>query len=254
MALEFESSWAADSNGWAGPLTGMRAEGAFWAVVPAAGAGRRMGAELPKQYLPLLGRPVIAHVLDALAAHARVRGIVAVLAEDDRWWAGVGYRNDKLLAIAPGGETRALSVASGIAALLSHAGPQDWVLVHDAARACVPRADLDALMDAAADDHGALLAVPIHDTVKRADAAGRVTGTVDRRHLWRALTPQCFPIRILAEALAQAQAAGVEVTDEAMAMERAGYRPQLVAGSAQNIKITVPADLALAEYYLKTGS
>lgn len=231
-------------------MTGLKAADALWAVVPAAGSGRRMGAEKPKQYLPLAGRPVITHVLDRLASHPRVSGIVVVLAEDDDWWPALDYRHDKLLPGAPGGETRAQSVANGLDALRSCAGPDDWVLVHDAARPCVPREDLDALLRAAADGHGALLALPIHDTVKRADAAGRVVGTVDRRHLWRALTPQLFRIEALSKALAEAHAAGVEVTDEAMAMERAGYRPHLVAGSGENIKITVPADLALAEYYL----
>jgi 2-C-methyl-D-erythritol 4-phosphate cytidylyltransferase len=226
----------------------------LWAVVPAAGSGRRMGAELPKQYLPLAGRPVITHVLDRLASYPRVRGVLAVLAEDDCWWPKLGYRHDKLLPVAPGGATRAHSVANGLTALRDRAGPNDWVLVHDAARPCVSHEDLDALVRAAVDDHGALLALPIHDTVKRADPAGRVMGTVDRRHLWRALTPQLFPIAILSEALAQAQAAGAEVTDEAMAMERAGYRPHLVAGSSENIKVTIPADLALAEFYLGVAS
>jgi 2-C-methyl-D-erythritol 4-phosphate cytidylyltransferase len=235
-------------------VTGLTQSDGLWAVIPAAGSGRRMGAATPKQYLPLAGRTVIEHVLDRLAAHPRVAGIVVVLAEDDGWWPALGYRNAKLLPPAPGGATRAQSVANGLTALLGHARPEDWVLVHDAARPCVTRADLDALIAAAVDDHGALLALPVHDTVKRADAAGRVTGTVDRRHLWRALTPQLAPIRILADALEQARAAGVEVTDEAMAMERAGFRPHLVAGGGENIKITVPADLALAEYYLRVAN
>lgn len=235
-------------------MTGLGAGNALWAVVPGAGSGQRMAAELPKQYLSLAGRPVITHVLDRLVSHPRVRGVVVAVAEDDRWWPRLEYRHAKLLPAARGGATRARSVAGGLAAIAGLSAPGDWVLVHDAARPCVTREELDALLCAAIDEHGALLALPIHDTVKRADAAGRVVGTVERRHLWRALTPQLFPIHVLADALARAHEAGVEVTDEAMAMERAGYHPHLVAGSAANIKITVPADLALAEYHLKVAS
>ncbi len=224
----------------------------FWAVVPAAGIGRRMGAATPKQYLELAGRALIAHAVGCLAGHPQIAAVVVALAAGDRWWPRVREAEGLAAIETTGGATRADSVLAGLAALAGHADPEDWVLVHDAARPCLRGDDLERLIAAGAGHpDGALLAIPVRDTVKRADPAGRVVATVERSGLWRAQTPQMFRLGALREALAAALAAGHTVTDEAQAMERAGAAPLLVEGCAENIKVTTPADLALAELYLR---
>ena len=224
-----------------------------WAVVPAAGAGKRMGSATPKQYLPLLGRPIIAHTLMALLQHPRIDGaLVVVDPEDDRWPAvAAELETAKPLLHAVGGAERCHSVSNGLDALRDRAAPSDWVLVHDAARPCLTAEDLDRLLAGLADDPvGGLLATPVRDTLKWADLAGRVAMTVDRSRLWHALTPQMFRLDPLRAALRSALARGLLVTDEAAAMEAAGFAPRLVEGRADNIKITRPEDLALAEFFL----
>jgi len=223
-----------------------------WAVVPAAGGGVRMRADRPKQYLPLLGRPILLHTLERLGSYPRLRGMLVGIAPDDAYWPTLSGSIPKLLGTCAGGTTRAETVLSGLRALAAHAAPDDWVLVHDAARPCVRHADIDALLAAVAGHaDGGLLAVPVGDTVKRADHNGCVEQTVSRAGLWRALTPQAFRLGALTVALENAQRAGIEITDEAAAMEYSGARPRLVRGHADNIKITVPEDLALAELYLR---
>jgi len=223
-----------------------------WVVVPAAGIGARMGAALPKQYLPLAGETVLACTLRRLAQHPGVSGLMVVLAADDPHWPGGFAIEGKPLLTAVGGAERSDSVLAGLRALPDSVGAQDLVLVHDAARPCLRYEDLSRLL-AAAGAHavGALLAAPVADTLKRADAFGRCTATVPRADLWRALTPQAFRRADLVRALETAQRDGVQVTDEASAFERLGMLPQLVEGSADNIKITTPADLALAEFLLQ---
>lgn len=229
-----------------------RTETGYWALVPAAGIGARMGADRPKQYLPLLGRPLIAHTLERLCTHPRLRGVLLGLAPNDPYWPALSIAFPRFLGAFEGGAERAATVLNGLKALAAHARPDDWVLVHDAVRPCVRHSDIDALIDAAsvcAD--GGLLGILITDTIKRADSEARVTETVVREGLWRALTPQMFRIERLTQALQSALTAGMTVTDEAAAIERAGGRPLLVAGHADNLKVTLPADLALAELYLK---
>ncbi len=223
-----------------------------WAVVPAAGGGARMRADRPKQYLPLLGRPILLHTLERLGSYPPLRGVLVGIAPDDVYWPTLPGPIPKLLGTCPGGATRADTVLNGLRALAGHATPDDWVLVHDAARPCVRHADINTLLAAIAGHaNGGLLAVPVGDTVKRADHNGCVEETVSRAGLWRALTPQVFRLGALTLALENAQRAGVEITDEAAAMEYSGARPRLVRGHADNIKITVPEDLALAELYLR---
>lgn len=228
----------------------------YWAIVPAAGAGRRMGSAIPKQYLPLAGQSVIAHTLDTLLHHPRLTGVVVAISAGDEWWPEVaaGRVTDKPLLVVTGGAERGHSVLNGLEALREQAHPEDWVLVHDAVRPCLNVADLDRLLTELADDPvGGLLAVPVQDTLKQADATGRVAATVDRSSLWRALTPQMFRLGLLHDALQEALARGLRVTDEATAMEAAGFAPRLVEGRADNLKITRPEDLALAEFYLTRG-
>lgn len=221
-----------------------------WAVVPAGGSGQRFGAARPKQYLEIAGRAVIAHTLDRLCSHERIRGVMVGIAADDPWWPV--FSHPKLIGIATAGARRSDTVRNLLRALLGRASPGDWVMVHDAVRPCVRHEDLDALIAGAARcGDGALLALPVTDTVKQAGEDNRVERTVQRDRLWRAMTPQLFRIDALGEALELAVDEGAEVTDEAAAMERAGRRPMLVAGHADNLKITLPADLAMAELLLE---
>lgn len=226
----------------------------IWAVVPAAGVGARMRSAVPKQYLALAGRPVILHTLERLCTHTRVQGVLVGLAAGDSRWADCAAacgRLPRFLGTYLGGETRGHTVLNGLKVLSLHARADDWVLVHDAVRPCVRHADIDKLVDTVlAGEQGGLLALPVTDTVKRAGEDGRVLETVAREGLWRALTPQLFRLGQLSAALEQALAGGHEITDEAAAMEAAGFRPRLVAGSPDNVKITLPADIALAELYL----
>jgi 2-C-methyl-D-erythritol 4-phosphate cytidylyltransferase len=211
-----------------------------------------MGAGLPKQYLQLLGRAVIAHALDRLAGHPRIAGSVVVLAREDRYWDALAPAPLPRPRRVDGGAERHHSVLNGLEALVNDAAADDWVLVHDAARPCVRREDVDRLMDVLADHPvGGLLGLPVRDTMKRADADGGVRETVSREGLWHALTPQMFRFGLLRSALREAVAGGRLVTDEAQAMELAGHTPRIVEGSPDNIKVTHPRDLALAELFLR---
>ncbi len=222
-----------------------------WAVVPAAGSGRRFGGEIPKQYLALAGRSVIEHSLRAVLDHDDVDGVVVVLAADDPHWPGWRELGGKPVLACTGGAERADSVLAGVQALPATLDDEQWVLVHDAARPCLAPDDLHRLLSVGKGDPvGALLAAPVRDTLKRADPLGRSRATEPRDGMWRALTPQLFRRGGLARALRAAAHAGVRVTDEAMAMERLGLSPRLVEGSEDNLKVTTPADLARAEFIL----
>lgn len=229
----------------------------YWALLPAAGAGKRMGSAVPKQYLPLAGRPVIVHTLEIFLRHPRIAGLVVVTGAEDEWWSTVATHlvPTKPLWMAEGGAERRHSVLNGLEILRQHAHPDDWVLVHDAARPCLSTADLDRLLEQLANDPvGGLLAVPVRDTLKQANELKRVATTVDRSQLWHALTPQMFRLDLLHESLSAALARDLPVTDEAAALEAAGFAPRLVEGRADNLKITRPEDLALAEFYLTHGT
>lgn len=223
----------------------------YWAVVPAAGVGSRMASDIPKQYLTLNNRKVIEHTLEALLSHAAIKGAVVAIGDDDEYWQDVTIATDKPVWKARGGIERCHSVLNALELLSEHAGIHDWVLVHDAARPCLRHADIDLLIRELKDyTAGGLLAVPVRDTMKRADGAGNVDYTEEREGLWHALTPQMFHLKTLIDALQRAIAAGTAVTDEASAMENVGLRPRLVEGHADNIKITRPEDLQLAAFYL----
>jgi 2-C-methyl-D-erythritol 4-phosphate cytidylyltransferase len=211
-----------------------------------------MRAARPKQYLPLLGRAMLLHTLERLGRYPRLRGLVVGIAADDAYWPTLATEIPNLLNTYVGGAERAQTVLNGLRALETYAAPNDWVLVHDAARPCVRHADIDSLLAAVAGHaDGGLLAVPLSDTVKRADHNGCSEETVPRAGLWRAMTPQVFRLAALRDGLESAIRAGVEITDEASAMEYSGARPRLVHGHADNIKVTVPEDLALAELFLR---
>ncbi len=227
----------------------------FWAVVPAAGAGKRMASEVPKQYLPLHGQRVIEHTLDRLLSEPRIEAVYVALSPNDAWWVSTVHANTPRVIRINGGAERCHSVLNALDLLQHKADPQDWVLVHDAARPCLSREDLERLICMLENDPvGGLLGVPVHDTMKRVDESGRVETSVPRDRLWHAYTPQMFRLEALGAALRAALEQGLLVTDDASAMELAGYQPTMVEGDSDNIKITRPADLALAEFYLARQS
>lgn len=226
----------------------------FWTVIPAAGVGSRMRADRPKQYLQLAGRTIIEHTLDCFLDHPRLQGLVVSLACDDPYWPDLHCANDPRVQRANGGNERADSVLAGLRRLSElGARDEDWVLVHDAARPNLSRIDLDRLLAELADDPvGGLLAVPARDTLKRAGGNGRVHETIDRSVIWQAFTPQMFRLGALRDALAGALEAGAAITDEASALEWAGYSPRLIEGRADNLKITRPEDLQWLEQRWKS--
>ncbi|TKB49213.1 2-C-methyl-D-erythritol 4-phosphate cytidylyltransferase [Ferrimonas sediminicola] len=219
----------------------------LYAVVPAAGVGKRMGAEIPKQYLPLNGRPILSHTLGRLLDHPRVGQVVVALGEEDGYFDALPESGHPRLKRVPGGRERADSVLSALNQIEDDCA---WVMVHDAARPCLSHADIDRLL-AQSGDQGGILAAPVRDTMKRAGADGTIDHTVARQGLWHALTPQLFPVAALRDALTRGLADGAEITDEASAMERLGWRPALVEGSPANIKVTHPDDLRIAGLLIK---
>jgi 2-C-methyl-D-erythritol 4-phosphate cytidylyltransferase len=224
----------------------------LWAILPAAGVGRRMGSTVPKQYLELAGRAVIEHALDLFVSHARIAGVVVALGVEDGYWEATAYAAHPRVRRAPGGAERCHSVLNALAALDGQADADDWVLVHDAARPCLRVDDLDRLIDGLLDDAvGGLLGIPVRDTMKRAGTGERIDTTVDRSSLWHAYTPQMFRLGLLRRALHEALEAGDLVTDDASAIERLGLAPRLIEGHADNIKITRAEDLPLAHFYLQ---
>ncbi len=225
---------------------------AYFALVPAAGGGSRMGAARPKQYLPLLGKPLIRHALETLCAVPRIAKVYVVLAADDDEWERHDWSalSGRLAVLRCGGATRAESVTNGLKAMAASVDADDWVLVHDAARACLTTAQVERLIaEVGEDEAGGILAVPVADTLKRATGVvgdTRIEATVPREDLWQAQTPQMFRHALLMDALEFAPA----VTDEASAVEALGLRPKLVAADATNLKVTYPLDLHLAEWIL----
>lgn len=221
----------------------------YFALIPAAGGGARMAASCPKQYLPLAGKPMIRHTVEALCAVTTIDRVCVVLAPDDVFWDGYDWIDlaTRVSILRCGGETRAESVTNGLRAMRDMAQADDWILVHDAARCCLARTHIENLIDEVGEDPvGGLLAVPLADTLKRAQEGGRVGSTVPREGLWQAQTPQMFRYGLLLDALEYAPA----VTDEASAIEALGLHPRLVAADATNLKVTYPLDLQLAEWIL----
>lgn len=220
-----------------------------FALLPAAGVGARMGAEHPKQYLDIHGKPMIWHAIRAFESHPDVDRIYVVISPEDGWWACYDWSGfGKLTVLRRGGATRAESVLNGLAAIAGEVKAKDWVLVHDAARPCLTRALLDKLLAELADDPvGGILAAPVADTLKREGQGGRIAETVPRAGLWGAQTPQMFRHGMLREAL---EKAGNQVTDEASALEFIGHAPRLVESDPGNLKVTYPRDLDLARLLL----
>ncbi|MFK3697102.1 2-C-methyl-D-erythritol 4-phosphate cytidylyltransferase [Serratia bockelmannii] len=218
------------------------------AVLPAAGIGSRMQAECPKQYLTIGQHSIVEHAIHALLRHPRIERVIVAISPEDRQFERLPIAQDPRVTVTQGGKQRADSVMAG----LKLAGDADWVLVHDAARPCLHADDLERLLAITTHSKiGGILAAPVRDTMKRAEP-GRdtIAHTVERQDLWHALTPQLFPLPLLKQCLQRALDEGANVTDEASALEYCGYHPQLIAGRADNIKVTRPEDLALAAFYL----
>ncbi len=222
----------------------------FWAIVPAAGVGKRMNADRPKQYLELAGKTVIEHTLTRLL-QAKVFSAVAVaISTEDPYWPDLAISNHTNIITAPGGKERADSVLSALKAIREQAADKDWVLVHDAARPCITCSDIHQLIEKLGDDEvGGILALSSHDTLKNVEGCN-ILSTLDRSHIWRALTPQMFRYGMLKTALQESQGNSA-ITDEASALEIKGLQPKIVEGRPDNIKITRPEDLALAQFYLE---
>lgn len=222
------------------------------ALIPAAGLSVRFGGTTLKQYAHLLGKPVIAHSIEAVCQHHAVAAVTVALAKDDGIYDELIRPHYPEVNTVTGGDSRAQTVLNGLRFIRSRHSECHWVLVHDAARPCLSYASLDALVQQRSHEQcGAILAVPVSDTLKLSDGSGRIEATVDRAGLWAAQTPQLFPLNTLLEHLQAAVIFGPPPTDEAEAMERGGFHPVLVQGSSDNIKITGPEDLALAESILK---
>ena len=227
----------------------------IWAILPAAGTGQRMAATIPKQYLELNGLAVIEHSLKLLSSLPLLTQITVVVHPDDKYWAEIelGCFDSEIVTII-GGDERGQSVMNGLRSL--DAGPDDWVLVHDAVRPCASLSDINRLIKEIITPNalycGGILATPISDTIKRVNQANEIERTVERDRLWSALTPQLFLFRQLIEAMESAITQGLLITDEASAMEHFGYPVKVVQGNSHNIKITHQADLALAEMILKS--
>ena len=222
-----------------------------WVVVPAAGVGARMGADCPKQYLPLQGKPLIEHTLERLLALPGIERVLVAVSSTDAYWPELDCSRHGAVETVVGGAERSDSVARALEALVGRAQAHDWVLVHDAARPCVTVANISVMFDCLGDHPiGGILGVPVADTLKRVCDDNAIETTVDRHQLWQAQTPQLFRFEKLRQALARAQAAGFRVTDEASALEHAGDQPLMIEGRSDNLKITRPADLALAQWIL----
>ncbi len=230
----------------------MSTEPRYWGVIPASGVGQRMGGELPKQYLTLFDKTLLQHTIERMISHPRIAGVVVAVAQHDEHWRSFENSFGDSVTWVTGGAERYHSVLNALQALSQFAALDDWALVHDAARPCLRAGDIDHLIDEAKTGIGGILAVPVSDTMKRANSDGDITETVNREGLWRALTPQMFRIGLLIDAIEHAMTQDFPITDEASAVESLGHAPKVVAGHPDNIKITIPQDLELAHLYLQT--
>jgi 2-C-methyl-D-erythritol 4-phosphate cytidylyltransferase len=225
----------------------------IWVIIPAAGVGKRMDSDIPKQYLVLNEKAVIEHTLDVFDKHELISEIVVAVSKGDEYWSSLEIKSSKKNHKVNGGKERCDSVLNALKYLEGKAQDNDWVLVHDAARPCLRNEDLTLLIDTLQEHEvGGILAVPVRDTMKRSnDNSNNIKETVDRDGLWHALTPQMFRFKLLKDALETSLNKNEVITDEASAIELAGYQPELIEGHADNLKITRPEDLALAAFFLR---
>lgn len=221
----------------------------YWVIIPAAGSGSRMQSDIPKQYLEILGKTIIEHTISVFLGSEKIQQVMVCLPAEDTVFSNLGVAQSPKVSTTQGGSSRAESVFNGLQAL--SADEQDWVLVHDAARPCFSSELLETLLTELVEDEvGGIVAVPAKDTLKLADPDNRINSTVDRSTIWQAQTPQMFRYHLLKESLGLALSQSVEITDEASAIEWAGYQPKLIEGDARNLKVTTSEDLALVEFLL----
>jgi 2-C-methyl-D-erythritol 4-phosphate cytidylyltransferase len=224
----------------------------YWFVIPAAGIGARMNANKPKQYLLLADKTILEHTLQRILTMPNLSGIVVAISKEDVYWKSLSVSQNPLVHIVNGGEERAHSVLNGLDYLANKIAADDWVLVHDAARPCVTISNVKKLCDELAEnDVGGILAIPVSDTLKQVVNKNEIQTTIDRRPLWQAQTPQAFRYKLLRDCLTQTLERNENITDESSAVELCGYVPRVVEGRTDNIKITRPDDLLLAEFILK---
>lgn len=224
----------------------------IWVIIPASGVGKRMRSTVPKQYLKLNDKTVIEHTLDVFDKHESISEVVIAISNEDEYWPSLNINFSKPLHVTRGGKERCDSVLNGLKFLENKAEGKDWILVHDAARPCLRESDLDLLLDTLIEhDVGGILAVPVRDTMKRSTDNNLIKETIERENLWHALTPQMFRYSMLKDALESSLNNDEVITDEASAIEFAGFKPLLVEGHSDNIKITRPEDLGLASFFLK---
>lgn len=234
------------------PLSNVHANPRYWLIVPAAGIGARMGADHPKQYLSLGNKTLLEQTLERLLTLSFIERLVLVLHPQDRWWRELSFSKNKCISVVAGGEQRSDSVFNALQSLAQVADKNDWVLVHDAARPCVTRGSIENLrQQTIAHSVGGILGVPVSDTLKSVTAAQQISATIDRSGLWQAQTPQMFRYEILRSCLERALIENKTITDEASAVETYGHQPLIVAGRSDNIKITRPEDLLLAQWILQ---
>jgi len=218
----------------------------FSVVVPAAGIGKRVGSDIPKQYLPILGKTIIEHSLQPFLDHVEIQRVIVSIAKNDQWFQHLAISKHPKLQIVEGGKERVDSVLSA----LQHLHAEDWVLVHDAARPCIQKNDIDKLITHVKKSNcGAMLAYRVRDTMKRSDPSKQIQKTIDRENLWHALTPQLFNNQELINAIKQVEQQHL-ITDEASAIEMAGGDVFIIEGRSDNLKVTQSEDLLLAEFYL----
>jgi len=223
----------------------------YWVVIPAAGVGSRMGVDKPKQYISINDKTIIEHTIDCFIDREEIEKIVVAISKEDEFWPTLSISNHDKIIVAPGGEERYQSVLNSLQILSGKAEANDWVLVHDAARPCLNQSAIDRLIiELRTHDVGGILALPCRDTMKRANETGEIDKTVERESLWHAQTPQMFKYEKLLSAIEDALTKKVVVTDESMAMERLGYKPLLVQGHQENIKVTHKDDLETLKLYL----
>ena len=223
----------------------------YWVIIPAAGVGSRMGVDKPKQYIPVNGKTIIEHTLDCFLQREEIEKIIVAISSTDEYWPDLSVSKNEKVITAPGGAERYQSVLNSLHVLTDKATENDWVLVHDAARPCLNQSVIDRLIiTLRSHDIGGILALPCRDTMKRANSMGEIDETVERDKLWHAQTPQMFRFGKLLSAIEDAFNKNIMITDESMAMERAGYQPLLVHGQQENIKVTHKDDLQHLNSYL----
>lgn len=223
-----------------------------WVIIPAAGIGARMEADRPKQYMLIHGKPMISYSVDVFLRLSIIEKVVVAINAEDRWWTSLSCSQHEKTMTVVGGHERVDSVLSALTFLEESAAPDDWVLVHDAARPCISEVAVQHLV-AQLKDHpvGGLFGLPVVDTLKRLNDAGEVEATISRVGLWRAQTPQMFRFGILKQAIEKALYDGVLITDEASAIEYIGLQPKMLLGQSENIKVTLPEDLSLAALFIR---